>query len=151
MSEFFKSPLRIRQLCAGQYGRLLDGFIQELKQSGFAAVTARRHIRAAEHLLHWANRKHISPQTFSEDTVAELVRHLRRCRCKSFGHAHRRDLQTAARLFVGSLRRAELPPASTQTAVENPHLLALFGDWMGKNRGHLKRLSPTTIGIYGRY
>ena len=55
MTKFFESPF-ILQLRGGQDGRLLDAFIQELVQSGFAEITARRHIRAAEHLLYWAKR-----------------------------------------------------------------------------------------------
>jgi hypothetical protein len=135
MSEFFRSPFRIRQIRAGQHGPLLDGFIQELQQAGFAEVTARGHIRAAEHLLHWANRKVIAPLTFNEDTVAEFVQHLRRCRCKGFGHRHHRELQAGARLFIGSLRRAGLvPPVATQGAFEDSPMLELFCDWMRKNR-----------------
>jgi hypothetical protein len=59
MTELFKSPFRIFQLRGGQNGQLLDTFLQELQQSGFAKITARRHIRTAEHLLHWAGRKGI--------------------------------------------------------------------------------------------
>jgi len=135
MSEFFRSPFRISQIRAGQHGPLLDGFIQELQQAGFAEVTARGHIRAAEHLLHWANRKAIAPLTLNDDTVTDFVRHLRRCRCKSFGHTHQRELRTGARLFVGSLRRAGLlPPSPTQAILDDPPILVLFCDWMHKNR-----------------
>lgn len=52
MTEYFESPFRILQLRGGQYGQLLDVFAQELRQTGFAVITARRHIRAAEHLLY---------------------------------------------------------------------------------------------------
>ena len=61
MTEYFKSPFRILQLRGGQDGQLLDVFTEDLRQSGFAQITARRHIRAAEHLLYWANRKGIGP------------------------------------------------------------------------------------------
>lgn len=135
MTEFFKSPFRILQLHGNQDGRLLETFVRELRQSQFARITARRHIRAAEHLLHWAGRKGISPLTFNEDTVDEFDRHLTRCRCKSYGHTHRRDLQTGARLFVGSLRKAELIPQSIRTVVEDTQILVQFRGWMRKNRG----------------
>jgi integrase/recombinase XerD len=46
--EFFKSRFRIQQLRGGQDGHLLDVFTEDLRQSGFAQITARRHIRAAE-------------------------------------------------------------------------------------------------------
>ena len=136
MTEFFESQFRILQLRGGQDGQLLDVFAEELRQSGFAQITARRHIRAAEHLLYWAKRKDISPATFDEQTLDEFARHLRRCRCKSYGHTHRRDLQNGARLFVGSLRRAGLLPIpSIQETVEDPHVLVLFRDWMRRHRG----------------
>lgn len=135
MTEFFKSPFRILQLRGGQDGRLLDVFIQELVQSGFAEITARRHIRAAEHLLYWAKRKGISPATFDEHTLEEFARHLGRCRCKSYGRTHRRDLQKGARLFLSSLRRADLlPMPSTQETVEVPPVLMRFRGWMRKHR-----------------
>lgn len=120
MTEFFESPFRILQLRTGQGGRQLDVFAQELVQSGFAEIMARRHIRAAEHLLYWAKGKGMSPATFDEHTLDEFARHLRRCCYKSYGCTRRRDLQRRARLFVGSLRQVELlPMPSTQETVED--------------------------------
>ena len=135
ITEFFESQFRIIQLRGGQDGQLLDVFAEELRQSGFAQITARRHIRTAEHLLYWAKRKSISPATFDEHTLDEFTHHLRRCRCKSYGSTQR-DLQKGARLFVSSLRRAELlPMPSHQGTVEDPQVLVLFRDWMHKHRG----------------
>ena len=135
ITEFFESQFRIIQLRGGQDGQLLDVFAEELRQSGFAQITARRHIRTAEHLLHWAKQKNISPATFDEHTLDEFTHHLRRCRCKSYGSTQR-DLQKGARLFVSSLRRAELlPMPSPQGTVEDPQVLVLFRDWMHKHRG----------------
>jgi integrase/recombinase XerD len=136
MIEFFKSPFRIQQLRGGQDGHLLDIFTEDLRKSGFAQITARRHIRAAEHLLYWANRKGIGLSAFDDHALDEFARHLRRCRCKGFGHTHRRDLQNGARLFIGNLRRvALLPIPSVQETVEDPHVLVLFRDWMRRHRG----------------
>ena len=53
LEEFFESPFRIQELRDGPDGRLLEGFAQELCKAGYAEITARRHIRAAEHLVHW--------------------------------------------------------------------------------------------------
>jgi len=134
--EFFKSPFRIQQLRGGQDGHLLDVFTEDLRQSGFAQITARRHIRAAEHLLYWANRKGIGISAFDDHALDKFGRHLRRCRCKGFGHTHLRDLQNGARLFIGNLRRAGLLPIpSVQETVEDPHILVLFRDWMRRHRG----------------
>ena len=83
MTEYFESRFRILQLRGGQDGPLLDVFAKELRQSGFAKITARRHIRAAEHLLYWAQRKDILPATFDEQTLDEFDRHLHQCRCKN--------------------------------------------------------------------
>lgn len=136
MTGFFESPFRILQLRGGQDGQLLDVFAQELRQSGFAKITARRHIRAVEHLLYWAKRKDISSATFDEHTLEEFARHLPRCRCKGYGRTYRRDLQRGARLFIGSLRGAGLLPIpSTQETPEDPHVLVLFRDWMRSHRG----------------
>lgn len=148
MTDFFESRFRILQLRGSQDGRLLDVFIQELLQTGFARITARRHIRAAEHLLYWARRKGLSPATFDDHTIDEFARHLLRCRCKGYGHRQRRDLQQGARLFVGSLRRAELlPMPSVQQSVEDPPVLLQFRDWMRQHRG----ICDATLYNYGRH
>ena len=148
MTDFFESQFRILQLSGSQDGWLLDVFIQELRQTGFARITARRHIRAAEHLLYWASRKDLSPTTFDEHTIDEFTRHLLRCRCKGYGHRQRRDLQQGARLFVGSLRRAELlPMPSVQQSVEDPPVLLQFRDWMRQHRG----TCDATLYNYGRH
>ena len=136
LSEYFESPFRIQKLRGGPDGRLLEDFVQELCQAGFAKITARRHIRAAEHLLYWAGRKGILSETFGEHTVDEFVRHLRRCRCKGYGRAKRSDLQKGARLFVGCLQRVGLLPAPImQPAVEDPAVLVSFCRWMRQHRG----------------
>ncbi|MDA1316253.1 MAG: site-specific integrase [Acidobacteria bacterium] len=135
ITEFFESPFRILQLRSGQDGELLDVFAQQLRQSGFAKITARRHLRAAEHLLYWAKRKGVSPATFDEGTLEEFALHLHRCRCKNFGQTQQRDLQKGARWFLESLRRVGLLPRPTQEAVEEPQVLLLFRDWMRRHRG----------------
>jgi hypothetical protein len=56
-AEFLESALRIQELGDGPNGRVLEGFAQELCQAGYAEITARRHIRATEHLIHWLGRK----------------------------------------------------------------------------------------------
>ena len=50
LEEFFESPFRIQELRNGPNGRLLEGFAQELCKAGYAEITARRHIRAAEQI-----------------------------------------------------------------------------------------------------
>jgi len=51
LADFFESFLRIQELRDGPDGRLLEGFAQEFCQVGYTEITARMHIRAAEHLI----------------------------------------------------------------------------------------------------
>src|SRR5664279_5934928 len=100
LEEFFESPFRIQELRCGPDGRKLEGFAQELYKAGYAEISARRHIRAAEHLIHWTGRKGGTVATLDEPTIEEFVRHLNRCRCPRYGRAHRRDLRKVS-LWLG--------------------------------------------------
>jgi integrase/recombinase XerD len=51
LSELFDSSGRIHALRAGPAGASLDGFAQALVDAGYAQITARRHLRAAEHFV----------------------------------------------------------------------------------------------------
>lgn len=136
LAEFFESPLRMQQLRGGPDGHVLEGFAQELFQAGYAEITARRHIRAAEHLIHWIGRKGRAVATLDKRAVEEFVHHLNRCRCPHYGHTNRRDLRRGARLFLRYARFADL--VTTRTMAEPPvdaALLLSFCDWMRQQRG----------------
>ena len=108
-AEFFESAFRIQELRDGPDGRVLEGFAQELCQAGYAEmITARRRIRAAEHLIHWVGRKGRTVAALDERTIEEFVHHLNRCRCPHYGRTHRRDLRRGARLFLHYVRFADL-------------------------------------------
>jgi len=81
LGEFFESPFRIQELRDGANGRLLEGFARELGQVGYAEITARRHIRATEHLIYWLGRNSTPITTLDERSVGDFARHLGRCRC----------------------------------------------------------------------
>jgi integrase/recombinase XerD len=136
LSEFFGSASRIQELREGQDGHLLDGFAQELCQAGYAKITARRHIRAAEHLIYWVNQQGGSVATLDERIVEKFVGHLNLCRCPRYGHTHLRDLRNGAGLF---LRYARVVDFVTTQPVEqiivDPALLVSFCGWMRKQRG----------------
>jgi len=53
--KIFDCPLRIKALRDGPYGPLLERFAEELYQVGYAETTARKYIRAAEHLTYWTD------------------------------------------------------------------------------------------------
>lgn len=136
LTEFFESPLRIQELRNGPDGRLLEGFAQELCQAGYAEITARRHIRAAEHLIHWAGRKGKVIAAMDDRMTEEFVQHLNRCRCPRYGRTHRRDLRKGARQFLRYARFADIimTRAGEETIVD-PALLVSFGGWMHQQRG----------------
>jgi integrase/recombinase XerD len=108
LEEFFESPFRIQELRCGPDRRMLEGFAQELCKVGYAEITARRHIRAAEHLIHWTGRKGGTVATLDERMIEEFVRHLNRCRCPRYGRTHRRDIRKGAALFLRYARFADV-------------------------------------------
>ena len=136
LSEFFESALRIQELHDSPEGQLIEKFAQELYQTGYAEITARRHIRAAEHLIHWIGRKNSNVAALDERMIEEFVQHLNRCRCPRFGRTHRLDLRKGARLFLRYARFADLVTtrAVQETAVD-PILLVSFAEWMRQQRG----------------
>lgn len=135
-SEFFGSPSRIQELREGQDGHLLEGFAQELCQAGYAKITARRHIRAAEHLVHWVSQQGGTVATLDERIIEEFVQHLNRCRCPRFGHTHRRDLRSGACLFLRYTRFADLVAIRrVDEIIVDPSLLVSFCGWMRQQRG----------------
>src|SRR5712691_2870450 len=102
-SEFFDSPVRIRELGAGPTGPLFEGFAQELFRTGYAEITARRHIRAAEHFIYWAERSGRPVRSLTEQSLPRFDRHLGRCRCPRYGHTDRLNVLQGARLFLRHL------------------------------------------------
>ena len=136
LAEFFDSPFRIQELRDGPDGRLLEGFAQELCQAGYAEITARRHIRAAEHLIHWLGRKGRTVAALDERTIEEFVHHLNRCRCPRYGRTHRRDIRKGARLFLRYARFADIVTTRiVEQVIVDPALLVSFCDWMRQQRG----------------
>ena len=136
LKEFFESPFRIQELRDGPDGRVLEGFAQELCQAGYAEITARRHIRAAEHLIHWTGRKGRTVAALDERMIEEFVQHLNRCRCPRYGRTHRRDLRKGARLFLRYARFADIVTTRVvEEIIVDPALLVAFCGWMRQQRG----------------
>jgi len=106
LAEYFESRLRIQEIRGGPAGHLLEGFAQALYEAGYAQLTARRHLRSAEHLVHWTGRRGIPVTALEEQFIQEFSHHLNRCRCTRYGRTHRLELENGVRLFIGYLRRA---------------------------------------------
>lgn len=136
LSEFFESASRIQKLRDGPDGQLLERFAQELYQSGYAEITARRHIRAAEHLIHWIGRNGRTVAALDDRMIEEFVQHLNRCRCPQYGRTHWRDLRNGARLFLQYVRFADLVTNRVvESIILDPALLLSFCGWMRQQRG----------------
>ena len=136
ISDYFKSPARIQSLHNGQSGSLVEGFAQDLWEAGYAKITARRHIRAAEHFIYWATKEAIPRSSWNLQLLPRFDDHLSRCKCSGYGHYQRSELLHGAHLFVGYAcgtgidvdRRSRLAPP-------DPILLAEFYTWMRQQRG----------------
>lgn len=136
LADFFESPFPIHALSDSPDGRLLEGFAQDMCRAGYAAITARRHIRAAEHFIYWIGRKRTPIVSLDERYVDNFVHHLDRCHCPQYGRTHKRELQNSVRLFFNYLRRADVLIAPVfEESIEDPTLLISFRRWMRQLRG----------------
>jgi integrase/recombinase XerD len=136
LSKFFKSRERIYAFRDGPGGLLLEGFAQALSERGYATITARRYLRAAEHFIHLTHRHGIPVGELNEQSLARFARHLRRCRCLHYAHANPARVVHCARVFLAHLRDAGIITASAITkVVDDPVLLSAFCQWMRQQRG----------------
>ena len=139
LEQFFDSPRRVQAFRNGPSGALLEGFAQELSRWGYAKITARRHIRAANHLIFWADKEGIAAANFDEQVIARFDEHLKRCRCPGCGRTGR-DLLHDARSFVAYVNGADVNVGrAREPAPRDPVLLALFCEWMREQRGTADR------------
>ncbi len=144
--RYFRRPSRIEQLRSNTGGYLLEGFAKELSESRSQWVAARKHIRAAEHFLHWITHRKLSITSIEERCARQFLDHLKRCCCR--GHhpplkPHRQKFSVD--LWLAYLQRGGIvtTPSPALPATETP-LLATFCDWMRQQRG----VSDTTLSIY---
>jgi integrase/recombinase XerD len=135
-ASYFESKGRIHTLCASSNGSLLESFANDLWKAGYAEITARRHIRAAEHLIYWADQNAIRVDEFQEQVLLRFGEHLNQCQCAGYGHYHRMNLVNGARLFMGSLYGAgDINAFDVDKAASDPVLLTSFCEWMRLRRG----------------
>jgi integrase/recombinase XerD len=136
ITQYFKSRARIQALQNGRSGSLIEGFAQAMWDVGYAKITARRHIRSAEHFIYWANKVARSGSSWNEQLLPRSNDHLRRCKCPGFGHPKRSDLLRGARLFVGYACDTGIDvDHRSRSAPQDPVLLAEFYAWMRQQRG----------------
>ncbi len=87
-AKYFESRQRFDELVANPESNLLEEFTLRLWEVGFAGITARRHLRAAEHLLYWTHKHRIASTNLSPDIIRRFGNHLSSCTCLRYGHAH---------------------------------------------------------------
>jgi hypothetical protein len=135
LSEFFDSRARIRALRDGPAGALFDGFAQALSQAGYAKLTARLDLRAAEHFIHWVHRNGMAVPELNEQYFVRFDRYLGRCRCR-YRHADRMNVLHGARCFLRYLRDCGIIGVFTnKDPIQDPVLLSAFCRWMRDQRG----------------
>src|SRR3979409_1465728 len=98
--HFFEARARIREIRSTPSGALIEGFADYLFQNGYAKISARRHIRSAEHIVRWAVRSDLSVSEMDDQALKRFGDHLKRCRCGRYSCANRVDILTVARLFL---------------------------------------------------
>ena len=113
LTDLFESASRIQALREGPSGSLLDAFAQVLVRCGYAPLTARRHLRSAEHFAHWADRQGMPVTGRMGPALERFRRHLQRGgRCRHFGHTFRLQILHGARLFLEHLQDVGVIEAS---------------------------------------
>ena len=134
--QFFDGPLRVQELRESSGGPFLEGFAEELFQAGYAEITARKHIRAAEHLIYWSGHEGMPISSLTEKLVERFDDHLNRCQCPRYGCSHRLELLNGVRLFLKHLRdTGAISTAVDLSTAQDPVLLTAFCQWMRKQRG----------------
>lgn len=129
-------PSRIRSLRYGPDGPLLENFAKELCHGGYGEITARRHIRAAEHFLCWRELEGIPISSLSPKFLEHFERHLDRCQCPGYSSRDRRVLLQGARLFLKYLRSGGISNALVmESTSQDPVLVTEFCLWMRQQRG----------------
>lgn len=133
--QFFDDPLRVQKLRDGPGGLLLERFAAQLFLAGYPKITARRRIRAAEHLIHWSGCEGMPISCLNNKFVERFDFHLNRCKCRGFCQSHRLEL-LGARLLLKYLRDAgEITASVAEPTLQDPAVLAGFREWMRRQRG----------------
>jgi|SRR5215831_906510 len=126
--------VRVQLLREGLHGSLLDSYSGELLHSRYANITARRHLRSAEHFAHWASHHDIAVSQWNDSLVERFSRHLRQRRC-SYGHSQPRHQLTGASLFLKHLRSSGIIDSPLADRTDRPAMLVAFRRWMYEQRG----------------
>ena len=137
IESIVSSPKVLERLRAGVAWPYLQGFAEELVQSGYSATTVRRHLEGALHLGQWATGNSLAIETLSPGNLNEFRQHIPKCRCVGcLRGMYPKHALASARLFLGLLARmGVLSPAPFGAGETEPALLVEFKIWMQQHRG----------------
>jgi integrase/recombinase XerD len=136
LSHFFQAPARIREIRSNPAAALIEGFADYLFQNGYAAVSARRHIRAAEHIVRWATKRDLRISESDDRVLKRFGNHLKQCRCGRYCRCNRLRIVSGARLFLKHTQGIDMAARQlTAYANSKPALLESFCRWMREHRG----------------
>jgi len=124
----------------------LEGFVDELRASGYAATSITEAVRGIKHLGAWADARCVPVTQFDDHVVAEFTEHLGACPCGSRHKGLFKPTRVAARRFLGYLQRAGIAAVAPRSMACVPPLIAAFSAWMRQHRG----LAARTIAGYER-
>ncbi len=136
LAKYFRTEDRIQEIRSSPAGTLIEGFAEALFQRGYAEITARQHIRSAEHIAQWARRSGRRVRDLDDRALMEFGQHLGRCHCGRYGCTSRAIVRGGARLFVRYLQGISEPAiVEPPPAARDPALLQEFREWMRAQRG----------------
>lgn len=131
----------------GLAGQLMESFARMLSEADYARVTVRRHLRAAEHFLHWIRRHGMTVPEANEQVLIRFLNHLGHCQCPHFRYADKVEMTGGARLFATHLRDIGIIATPISQESKDPELLLAFGHWMRQQRG----TCDVTLSYYRRH
>jgi len=124
----------------------LEEFARTLSHVGYAEITARRHLRAVEHFVYWADRRGSTIGGLTERSLVQFGQHLRRCRCPHYGRTDQVQVLHGARLFLKHLQETGVIKCDgIARPAQDPALLIAFWAWMRQQRGTCQ----STLDSYG--
>jgi site-specific recombinase XerD len=118
----------------------LNAFAGHLAGCGYSRSQGARHLRAAAHLLHWLDGKHLSLTATDAAAVIRFERHLAHCRCTGFADMYRDKLLRGIRAFMAFQQGRPLCVGEvTQAEAAPSELWDSFCRWMREQRGIAER------------
>jgi len=136
LSHFFQAPARIREIRSNPSAALIEGFADYLFENGYSEISARRHIRAAEHIVHWATRSDLLVSELEDRALKRFGNHLKRCRCGRYCRCNCLEILNGARLFLKHAQGIDMAARQLSAFTNSrPVLLESFCQWMREHRG----------------